>query len=248
MRKHARTFVTLAGIAGLLILLESCSGNVGVSTGVGIHRSSSGNWGHSISVGVHSHRRPLVGGVMMRILSIAVTLALALLLPALAPAETITYEHRDEALFSITFPGDWYVDTDVFDEARAAGLAAGDEPELRIIEAMPSDGTKLWFGIWVAPRTTTLNRGLEYVASLDGELFTDVVASEPRDVELGGMTAKTLFGTAKRQDEAVEYAVALFEPQSEVIAVALYVGRPQTWEKHQEQLSKIVDSLARAGS
>ena len=57
MKRHARALLTLTGIAGLLILLESCSGNVGVSTGVGIHRSSSGNWGHSISVGVHSHGR-----------------------------------------------------------------------------------------------------------------------------------------------------------------------------------------------
>ena len=56
--KNSRTkILTLVGIAALVLLLESCSGNVGVSTGVGIHRSSNGNWGHSISVGVHSHGR-----------------------------------------------------------------------------------------------------------------------------------------------------------------------------------------------
>ena len=55
MRRITKPLLTLIGIAGMLILLESCSGNVGVSTGVGIHRSSSGNWGHSISVGVQSH-------------------------------------------------------------------------------------------------------------------------------------------------------------------------------------------------
>ena len=57
MRLIAKLILTLACLAGLIILFESCSGNVGVSTGVGIHRSSSGNWGHSISVGVHSHGR-----------------------------------------------------------------------------------------------------------------------------------------------------------------------------------------------
>ena len=106
---------------------------------------------------------------MMRA-NFSITILTLLLVPALVVAETITYEHQEKALFSLTFPADWYVDTDVFDEARAAGL------------------------------------------------------------------------------EEVEYAVALFEPQPEVIAVALYVGLPQTWEKHQQELSSIVGSLTRAGS
>jgi len=37
--------------------------------------------------------------------------------------------------------------------------------------------------------------------------------------------------------------VALFQPRASVIAVALYVGRPQTWEKHQTGLTAMVDSL-----
>lgn len=55
MTRETRAIFSIIGIAAMLLLLESCSGNVGVSTGVGIHRSSNGNWGHSISIGVHNH-------------------------------------------------------------------------------------------------------------------------------------------------------------------------------------------------
>lgn len=171
-----------------------------------------------------------------------------LVMPIAGRAETLTYDQGGSPLFSITFPDGWFLDTDFVDEAKAAGSYEGGEPEIRILEAMPGDGTKLWFGIWVVPRAKTLEEGLEYMASLDGDLFTDVEASEVVDAELGSMIARTFHGTARRQDEDVEFAVALFEPRAEVIAVALYVGRPQTWEKHQDELAQIVESLEPAGT
>ena len=54
IRKHV---TSLLGIAALMMLLASCSGNASLSGGVGLHRSSSGNWGSSISIGIHSHGR-----------------------------------------------------------------------------------------------------------------------------------------------------------------------------------------------
>lgn len=185
---------------------------------------------------------------MTRFRHLTLLLFLALLvLPSLSRAESLTYRHAGSPLFSITFPDAWYVDTDFEAEAQAAGTDTGEAPGVRIVEAMPGDGTKLWFGIWTVPKATTLQRGLEYVASLDGSLFTNVEASEPQQTSLGGMDARTFYGKARREGEEVEYAVALFEPRAEVIVVALYVGRPQTWEKHQEELSGIVASLAPAG-
>ena len=54
MIRIATHLLTIAGIVGLFLVLESCSGNPSVSTGVGLHRSPNGDWGHSISVGVHT--------------------------------------------------------------------------------------------------------------------------------------------------------------------------------------------------
>ena len=57
IRRSAKRLLTVMVLVAVLTILEACSGNARVSTGVGIHRSSSGSWGHSISVGVHSHGR-----------------------------------------------------------------------------------------------------------------------------------------------------------------------------------------------
>jgi hypothetical protein len=163
--------------------------------------------------------------------------------PGLISAEPYTYEHDGEPLFSITFPDGWYVDTDYMAEARAGGGDTG----LRILEAMPDDGTKLWFGIWVAPeKVDDFDSALEYVASLDGALFTNVEFSKPQDASFNGMAAKTFHGLARRLNEDVEFAVAVFEPTEGVFTVALYVGRPQTWLKHQAQLDTVVESIAPA--
>jgi hypothetical protein len=180
----------------------------------------------------------------MRKLASVVLLAVAWLgATANAREEKVVYEHEGRPLFTFTLPDRWFLDTDFTDEARAAGVDQGAGPEIRIVEAMPGDGTKLWLGAWVVPRASTLDRGLEYVASLDGELFSDIAVSPPRETEIGGMKARALSGTAKREGEKVELAAVLFEARPGVIAVVLYVGRPETWSKHRDELQRIVASV-----
>lgn len=55
MKRLAKHMLTIAGIVVLVLAVEGCSGNPGISTSVGIHRSPSGDWGHSINVGIHNH-------------------------------------------------------------------------------------------------------------------------------------------------------------------------------------------------
>lgn len=165
--------------------------------------------------------------------------------PALVQAQSFVYEQEDQPVFAVDFPEDWFVDKDFLDEARAAGTVDNGRPEIRIIEAMPMDESKLWIGLWIVPRVSSLDEGLEYIASLDGELFTDVASTPPRHRELSGMPAIVFSGTGLRHAEPVEFAVALFEPSPRLIAIALYVGQPQTWSKHAAQLDAVRDSLRR---
>ena len=171
------------------------------------------------------------------------SLLLLFCLPALVQAQSFVYEREGLGLFVFDMPNDWFVDTDFLDEARAAGTADSGPPKIQIVEAMPMDGSKLWIGFWVVPNVSTLAEGLEYTRSLDQTLLKEVVATTPEARRLGGMPAKTFSGTAVRDSESVEFAVALFEPKPELIAVALYIGRPQTWFRHAEQLEQIRDSL-----
>jgi len=178
----------------------------------------------------------------------ATVLLLAIALPALVQAQTLVYEDAGEPLFAVEFPAEWVVDTDFLDEARAAGNVDATGPRLRILEAMPADGGKLWLGFWVIPRVATLSEAIDYMASLDTELFTDVVATSPTERSLNNMSAKTFSGTALRNGEGVEFAVALFEPRAQTIAIALYIGRPKAWEQHSDALTAIRDSLTAAGT
>ena len=83
----------------------------------------------------------------MKRLTFVVLLAVAWLgTPAVARAQTVVYDHEGRPLFSITLPDHWFLDTDFGDEARTAGVDKGAEPGIRIVEAMPGDGTKLWLG------------------------------------------------------------------------------------------------------
>jgi hypothetical protein len=180
----------------------------------------------------------------MRRLATVVLLAVAWLgATAVAREEKVVYEHAGRPLFSFTLPDRWILDTDFGDEARAAGADTSAGPEIRIVEVMPGDGTKLWLGAWVVPRASTLERGLEYVASLDGSLFSDIAISPPRETTIGGMKARALAGTAKREGEKVELAAVLFEARPGVIAVVLYVGLPDTWSTHRDELQRIVASV-----
>ncbi len=162
-------------------------------------------------------------------------------------AQTLLYDHDGAPLFSVTYPEGWIVDLELDQEAREAGTYTGGELEIRVIEAWPSDQRRLWLGLWVAPDVGNFDEGLAYAASLQQDLFTDLENSEPRTTTLGGMEARVVEGTARREGEDVELLMALFEPRSGTIAVALYAGRPEARELHREDLEAIIDSLAPAG-
>jgi hypothetical protein len=79
-------------------------------------------------------------------------------------------------------------------------------------------------------------------------LFTDVERTPPADRTLNSMPTKSLTGTALRQGEAGEFAAVLFEPRPQTVAIALYVGRPETWKRHGDALAAIRELLAPAGN
>lgn len=177
------------------------------------------------------------------IASVALSLVLLTTIAIAADPVTVTYDLDGEDLISIDYPSGWTVDTDYIPEAKAAGTFKDGKAQIRVVEAMPTDGTKLWIGIWTAPGVESFEDGLEYARSLGESLFTDVESTEPESTEIGEMPALTLHGTAKRQDEDVEFAMALLQAKDDLVVSVLYVGRPQTWEEHEDELQTIVDSI-----
>jgi hypothetical protein len=176
--------------------------------------------------------------------SAVVGVALIALGPIAASGQTLTYDHQGSPLFSVTFPAGWLIDLDFGEEARQAGAyTEGVEPALRIVEARPTDGRKVWVGLWAVPEVETLDDGVAYFGSLRQELFTDLELAKPDKAELGGMPARVTRGTARREGEAVELSLALFVPRQGRVAAALYVGAPEAWRAHAAELEKMVASL-----
>jgi len=166
------------------------------------------------------------------------------LVAATATAQTLTYDYEGSPLFSATFPEGWLIDLDFAEEARESGAYEdGEEPAMRIVEARPADGRKLWVGLWAVPDIETLDDGVAYFRSLRQELFTDVELSAPEETELGGMSARVSHGAARREGGPVELKIALFQPRPGAVAAALYVGAPDAWRAHSAELDAMVASL-----
>ena len=178
-------------------------------------------------------------------------LSLALLLTLVATAgqaQALVYEHMDQPLFEIDFPDGWVVDLDFADEARDAGAyVEGEELALRIVEARPGDGAKIWVGLWAIPDVATLDEAVEYLSQLNADLYTAVEISRPEETKLNGMAARTARGNATHEGEDIEFLVALFEPKPGIVAMGLYVGAVDTWQGYVAELEAMVASLQPAG-
>lgn len=184
----------------------------------------------------------------MRRRTILLAVGLAAVLAAGAHAQTLTYDHEGEPLFSITYPSGWLIDLNFRQEAEEAGaIEPGEEPALRVVEARPGDDRHLWVGLWVVPDVASLEEAVDYFASLRQELFTDVELSPIEELELGGMPGRGATGTAKREGESVELRIALFQPRAGVVGAALYVGKPDAWRLYRDELEAMAASIRPAG-
>jgi hypothetical protein len=182
---------------------------------------------------------------MKRILSLALPLLIS---SAAVHAQQLVYEHDDKPLFSIELPDGWDIDLDFKAEAIEAGTYVEGEPlQIQIVEANPSDGAHLWIGLWAVPDASTLDEGIEYLQSLNADLFPDLTLSDPEQRDLNGMVARVATGTATLDSEPVEMIIALFQPRASAVAVGLYVGAVDVWQGYVAEREAMVASLAPAG-
>ena len=179
----------------------------------------------------------------MKVRIFCATFALALVAAAAQP-QGLVYEQDGKPLFSIELPDGWVVDLDFEDEAREAGTwQEGEELQIRIVEARPDDGSKIWVGLWGLPWVSNLDEAVEYLAGLNQDIFSEVEISRPKDTDLNGMAARTATGKAVHQGEEVEFIVALFEPRAGSIAIGMYVGAVDGWKDWEAELERMVKSL-----
>ena len=165
---------------------------------------------------------------------------MVLLCAGTSHAQTMLYETDDgRPIFQITYPSGWTLDLD-FDKPREE---FGGPPPPRVVEAMPSDGSLLWLGIWIPPEVRNFQEAKVYLDSLEQHILTDVQAGEPRSEQLNGMPAYVIEGTAKKDNDDVNWLMAFFQPVKDVVAAAFYVAVPAAEQKHKKDLDALVASL-----
>ncbi len=176
--------------------------------------------------------------------SVLLVVVATVTLGSAAQGQVLVYEIDDEPLFEIDFPSGWLVDLDFKDEARAAGAyTEGEELRIRIVEANPGDGAEIWVGLWAIPDVTDLDEGMDYVASLNSDLFSEIEMSRPEEREINGMPARVMTATAVHDGQDVELLLALFVPRADTVAAGLYVGATDIWREYESELRGMMSSL-----
>jgi len=154
---------------------------------------------------------------------------------------SITYSSSGKQYFTVTIPDDWRVN--VGSEVDLSQIAEDKKELARLISAMPNDGAPLWFAIWVPKELKKIGGAMEYMTSLGLDLLADVVTTERKFDTLNSMETYYVSGTGKKEGEAMDFHAVFFQLSPESVAIAIYIGPPDTTKIHGEELVQMIHSL-----
>ena len=154
---------------------------------------------------------------------------------------SITYSSRGSQYFTMTISDDWRVN--VGSEVDFSQMAEDKKEPARLISAMPNDGVPLWFAIWVPEELKKIEGAKEYMSSLGLDLLADVVTTERKFDTLNSMKTYYVSGTGKKEGEAMDFHAVFFQLSPGNVAIAIYIGPPDTTKIHGEELVRMIHSL-----
>jgi hypothetical protein len=154
---------------------------------------------------------------------------------------SITYSSAGKQYFSMAIPDDWRVN--VGSDQDLSGHPENKMISARLISAMPNSGVPLWFGMWVPDDLQRIEGAKEYVASLGLDLLDDVAIAELKHEILDSMEVQYVSGTGNKEGEAMDFRAGFFQLSPEHVAIAIYIGPPETTTSHGEDLAGMIQSL-----
>lgn len=154
---------------------------------------------------------------------------------------SITYSSAGKRYFSMDIPDDWRVNVGS-DKDLTRNPEDRKEPT-RLISAMPNSGVPLWFGMWVPKDLEKIAGAKEYMTSLGLDLLADVVITDRKHDTLNSMEANYVSGTGKKDGEGMDFRAGFFQLSPEHVAIAIYIGPPDTTINHGEDLVRMIESL-----
>ena len=153
----------------------------------------------------------------------------------------IIYSSGGTEYFSITIPDDWRVNV-----GSEKDLSQNSEDKIgpaRLISAMPHSGVPLWFAMWVPDDLASIEGAREYVSSLGLDLLDNVSIAELTHDTLDAMKVQYVSGTGDKEGELMDFRAGFFQLSPERVAIAIYIGPPETTVSHGEELAQMIQSL-----
>lgn len=152
----------------------------------------------------------------------------------------VTYSFKGKHYFTMNIHDDWRVN--VGSEKGFSGQPE-EEKSTRLISAMPNDGVPLWFAMWVPQDIEEIEGAEGYIKSLGLDLLTDVVITDRKLDTVNAMEVFFVSGTGKKEGETMDFHTAFFQLPTESVAIAIYIGPPETTSSHGEELAGMIHSL-----
>jgi hypothetical protein len=196
------------------------------------------------------NKRSAIGGVVRALVSdeflarrgLLLLLASALLLALPARAEVrVIYSNAGKSYFEMSLPDDWRLATGF--EVAPAEMPEGVAPQPRIISAMPEDDAPFWTGFWVPDQVPDLNAAVDYLEGLRGYLLEGERVTSARERTVNGMETLVYNGIGIRDDEPMEFVIALLQLPGSGVAIAAFIGEPGAKAAHQANLELMLTSI-----
>ena len=179
-----------------------------------------------------------------RMLNRTISLVLLILFLGAAGAQaqvSITYSSGGKHYLSMSIPDDWRVN--VGSERDLPQMPEDGMISARLISAMPNSGVPLWFGIWVPEDLEKIEGAKDYMTSLGLDLLDDVAVTERKHDTLNTMEVNYVSGTGKKDGEVMDFRAGFFQLSPDRVAIAIYIGPPETTARYGEELIRMIESL-----
>ncbi len=174
------------------------------------------------------------------------TISLVVLILFIAVVEvqaqvSIIYSTGGMQYFSMTIPDDWSVNVGT---EKDLSRKSTDRMDLaRLISAMPNSGVPLWFGMWVPKELEKIDGAKDYVTSLGLDLLTGAVITEIKQDTLSSMEVQYISGIGEKEGETMDFRAGFFQLSPDDVAIAIYIGPPETTTNQSEELAQMIHSL-----
>ncbi|MGI9367488.1 MAG: hypothetical protein ACR2O2_01505 [Ruegeria sp.] len=172
-----------------------------------------------------------------------VAAVLCLVTANISAADTpVTYTDNGRALFQFSVPDFWMVRTG--GQREIEDTAVGDPRGVsRVIGMRPVTDDNVWMGFVSPQGVGDIEGGFQYLADIDKFLVKDPKVTSSGDTRIGGLPARVVRGTGKRDGRGVNFTATVIDLPQNRVAVAVAILRDGADPEYANDLNAVFASF-----